>query len=170
MPFIQEIWTLTFFFVIEPFSLFLLRFFFFLCLSSNRGLIWIKVLCLMFISKFLLKHEFISPLFWWVLCVFIYFLFIFFNLEWKAWHWMNSGCWKIHLQHKERSYFGWSLVERDAEERSLWWFLIFIKPSLFDLILSCFCMCFLFWEERDIKVEQNYIFSHFFKQRYVTKL
>ena len=136
MPFIQEIWTLTFFFVIEPFSLFLLRlFFFFLCLSSSRGLIWIKVLCLMFISKFLLQHDFISPLFWWVLCAFIYFYF--FNLEWKAWHWMNSGCWKIHLQHKERSYFGWSFDEWDVEERGLWWFLIFTKPSLFYLVLSC---------------------------------
>ena len=76
-----------FFFVIEPFSLFLLRLiFFFLCLSSSRGLIWIKVLCLMFISKFLLKHDFISPLFWWVLCAFIYlfYYYYYFFLIWSG--------------------------------------------------------------------------------------
>ena len=31
--------------------------------------------------------------------------------------------------------------------------LIFTKPSLFYFVLSCFCMCFLFWEERNIKVK-----------------
>ena len=97
---------------------------------------------LIFISNFRLKYDFISPLFWWVLCAFIC---LFFNLEWKAWQWTYSACRKIHLQHKERNSFGWSFEEWNVGEKRLSWFLIFTKPSLFCLILSCFCMCFFFF-------------------------
>ena len=37
--------------------------------------------------------------------------------------------------------------------------LIFTKPSLFDLVSLAFLCYFLFWEERDIKFEQKYLFT-----------
>ena len=33
-----------------------------------------------------------------------------------------------------------------------------------DLYFSCFCMFFMFWEERDIKVKQKYTFIHIFNK------
>ena len=41
---------------------------------------------------------------------------------------------------------------------------------LFDLIWSCIFMFFVFLEERDIKVEQNYIFSPVVDYVTLTKL
>ena len=42
--------------------------------------------------------------------------------------------------------------------------LIFTKPSIFEIVLSCFFICFLFWEKIDIKLEQNYIFNSIFNR------
>ena len=41
------------------------------------------------------------------------------------------------------------------------WYRQGLKPFLFYL---AFCMCFLFWKRRDIKVDQNYIYNPIFNE------
>ena len=103
------------------------------------------------------------------------------NSEWWWWWWCREGLWvqamDVEMQWNfyflpicfkiKRNYFctlcsgAWNCITSSSSSSTT----STTKPSLLILFLLHFCVFFfVFWEERDIKFEQKYLFTHDFNR------